>query len=277
MRFPSSGFIFAAFVFMDMSTPAQPSEPRPQPTGLRAPYITPLLLRFGQLIRPREIFRAPTREKMVALTFDDGPSARYMADVLDVLEHEKVKATFFLVGDRIAVHSDPGSARRRANVQRAAQDGHEIAFHGWKHQSVGKSNERAFTDDLERFRAELAELIPAPPQSRVRFFRPPFGHMSGYVHRVMKAGKMRVVEADVLPGDLYFFPSYYLEDEQRAVDRVRRSVRPGSVICLHIGEDLGRQDSVYDAVNAGRIVATLIPSLRNDGYRFARMSELAPP
>jgi hypothetical protein len=97
--------------------------------------------------------------------------------------------------------------------------------------------------------------------------------MKGYGYRVMARESMRVVEADVLPGDGYFFPDYFLEDEKRAVDRVLREARPGSVICLHVGEDLGRRDSVYDAVNAGRIVTALVPRLR-DRFHLVRMSEL---
>ncbi len=228
-------------------------------------------------MRSNEIFHVPTRERVIALTFDDGPSAKYMAEVLDVLDREHVKATFFLVGDRLVTASGEGAAQRRANIQRAVRDGHEIAFHGWNHQSVAKSNEQAFIEDLRKFRTELAALVPTSSHCDIRFFRPPFGVTKDFVHRVMSRESMRVVEADVLPGDRYFIPDYFLEDENRAVKRVAREVRPGSVVCLHIGEDLGRNDSVYDAVNAGRIVAQLIPRLRHDGFRFASMSELVAP
>jgi peptidoglycan/xylan/chitin deacetylase (PgdA/CDA1 family) len=225
-------------------------------------------------MRPDEIFRVPVRANVIALTFDDGPSATYMAEVLDVLDRERVKGTFFLVGDRMAATSGEGAHQRRANVQRAARDGHEIAFHGWKHESVAKSNEQAFTEDLRRFRMELNELAPGANHGSIRFFRPPFGATREFVFRVTRRLSMRVVEADVLPGDRYFFPAYFLEDEKRAVDRVVREVRPGSVVCLHIGEDLGQKDSVYNAVNAGWIVSRVIPRLRKQGYRFATVSEL---
>jgi len=252
----------------------QPAAPASQPAGLRAPYFTPLLLRLGQVMRANEIFRVPTRERVIALTFDDGPSAKYMAEVLDVLDREHVKATFFLVGDRLVTASDEGAAQRRANDQREMRDGQEIAFDGGKHQSVAKSNEQAFIADLRKFRTELAEMVPASSHCDIRFFRPPFGVTKDFVHRVMSRESMRVVEADVLPGDRYFFPDYFLEDESRAVNRVAREARPGSVVCLHIGENLGRNDSVYDAVNAGRIVTQLIPRLRHDGFHFAGMSDL---
>ncbi len=226
--------------------------------------------------RRKEIWRIKTDEKVVALTFDDGPSTQPFADVLAVLKRESVRATFFLLGDRMAEGSDLGSRARRTLVRQAAEDGHELAFHGWEHQSVSQVRDPGFTAALQNFRAELAKLMAPGNVPTVRFFRPPFGHIEPSIHRVMKREKMRVVEADVLPGDRYFFPDYFLEDERRVVPRILREVRPGSIICLHVGEDLGRQDSVYDAVHAGRIVATIIPELRRLGYRFATMSELVP-
>ena len=247
-----------------------------QPQGFRSPYLMPAIIRIGSTFRPKEIWRIKTDEKVVALTFDDGPSARFFADVLAVLKREDVRATFFLLGDRVAEGNDAGSPLRRALVQQAAADGHELAFHGWKHQSVSKYRAPALTADLQKFRAELNALLPAEHRAPVRFFRPPFGHIEPYVHRVLKQENMGVVAASILPSDAYLFPSYYLEDERRAVERVVHEVRPGSITCLHIGEDLGRVDSVYDAIHAGAIVAALIPRLRRSGYRFARMSDLVP-
>jgi peptidoglycan/xylan/chitin deacetylase (PgdA/CDA1 family) len=254
-----------------MSTTGTPSF---TPPGIRSPYLTPAFLRLASTFRPKEIWRIKTDEKVVALTFDDGPSARFFGAVLAVLKQEDVRATFFLLGDRVAEGSDAGSNLRRTLVQQAAADGHEPAFHGWKHQSVAKYRAPALTEHLQKFRAELNALLPSADRTPVRFFRPPFGHIEPYVHRVMKQEAMRVVTANILPGDAYFFPSYYLEDDHRAVSRIVAEVRPGSIIALHVGEDLGRNDSVFDAIHAGRIVAAIIPKLRAIGYRFATMSEL---
>ncbi len=246
------------------------------PPGMRSPYLTPMFLRLASAFRPKEIWRIKTDEKVVALTFDDGPSARFFGDVLAALKQGDVRATFFLLGDRVAEGSDTGSPLRRTLVQQTASDGHELAFHGWKHQSVAKYRAPTLTEHLQKFRAELKALLPIADRAPVRFFRPPFGHIEPYVHRVMKQEKMRVVTASILPGDAYFFPSYYLEDEQRAVARILAEVRPGSIVALHVGEDLGRNDAVYDAIHAARIVAAVIPELRRLGYRFATMSELVP-
>lgn len=246
------------------------------PSGLRSPYLTPALLRLASTFRPKEIWRINTDEKVVALTFDDGPSTRFFAEVLGVLKKAEVRATFFLLGDRVAEGSDAGSPLRRTLVQQAAADGHELAFHGWKHQSVSQYRAPALTDHLQNFRTELQALLPSADRTPIRFFRPPFGHIEPYVHRVMKHEKMRVVTASILPGDAWFFPGYYLEDEHRAVARILAEVRPGSIIALHVGEDLGRKDRVFDALHAGRIVASVIPPLQSRGYRFATMSELVP-
>jgi peptidoglycan/xylan/chitin deacetylase (PgdA/CDA1 family) len=248
----------------------------PTRTGFRMPYVTPALLRVARTFRRKEVWRIETSEKIVALTFDDGPSARAFAEVLAVLKEHDVLATFFLLGDRVAEGSDDGSALRRAHVRQAVEEGHEIAFHGWKHQSVSKYRAPALASDLEKFRAELKTLLDPLPSPPVRFFPPPLGHIEPYVHRVMKQERMRVVQTDVLPGDRSFFPSHFAEDKERAVERILRETIPGSIICLHVGEDLGRRDAVYDCPDAASIVAAIIPELRRRGYRFARLAELIP-
>ncbi|MCL6548927.1 MAG: polysaccharide deacetylase family protein, partial [Alicyclobacillus sp.] len=71
------------------------------------------------------LYRGNPDERVVALTFDDGPDPRYTPLFLDVLRSARVRATFFLVGERALSHPDL--------VRRMAEEGHEVASHSFRH------------------------------------------------------------------------------------------------------------------------------------------------
>ncbi|GJM70780.1 hypothetical protein HMSSN036_29960 [Paenibacillus macerans] len=74
--------------------------------------------------------------KMVALTFDDGPDKKYTDKVLDILKEHKVKGTFFVVGDRVKQYPDV--------MKRIVQEGHALGNHSWSHSELTKlSKEKA--------------------------------------------------------------------------------------------------------------------------------------
>jgi len=82
-------------------------------------------------------WRVDTTERVVALTFDDGPTPAYTGAVLDALAAHDAKATFFVVGQRVHAHPDL--------VRRAAAAGHEIGNHTWGHADLSTLDERAAT------------------------------------------------------------------------------------------------------------------------------------
>ena len=86
--------------------------------------------------------RASTEEKLVALTFDDGPSGRFTRRLLEGLAQRDAKATFFLCGYRLADYGDEASLIR--------QNGHEVGLHGYSHDSMAKMDERTLRRELEK-------------------------------------------------------------------------------------------------------------------------------
>lgn len=104
----------------------------------------------------------------VALTFDDGPDAGTTPAVLDVLDRYDVRATFFVLGSKVA--ADPSMLRR------LVADGHEVAVHGWVHRRMLWQSPGAVVADLVR----TSELIARVSDGTVpRWFRPPYGVLSG--------------------------------------------------------------------------------------------------
>lgn len=104
------------------------------------------------------------RSDHVALTFDDGPDPVSTPAILDLLRATGARATFFLVGERIARASDV--------VQRILDEGHEIGVHGWRHRYMFTSSPR-----LARCLAAISDVV-GPSHPRPRWFRPPYGVLS---------------------------------------------------------------------------------------------------
>jgi peptidoglycan-N-acetylglucosamine deacetylase len=107
------------------------------------------------------ICRVRTPERIIALTFDDGPSLEHTADVLALLERNDATATFFMVGSE---------AVERPELVRAVVDsGHEIGDHTWSHPHLDAIPEGAATDEISRMREVLQAF------GDVRYERMPYG------------------------------------------------------------------------------------------------------
>lgn len=106
---------------------------------------------------------APRRPGELAITFDDGPNPAWTPQLLDVLERQNVKATFFLVGSY--------AQREPALVRRIVDEGHVIGNHSWSHPNLALTATTRVQEELRRTSVVLEEMTGGP----VRYFRPPFG------------------------------------------------------------------------------------------------------
>ena len=90
--------------------------------------------------------------KNVALTFDDGPTSKVTPKILDVLEKENVKATFFVVGKHVKEHPESG--------KRAYEEGHFIANHGYSHNnSLLYKSEESFRNEILNTDEEFTNAV----------------------------------------------------------------------------------------------------------------------
>ena len=188
--------------------------------------------------------RADRNSKLIALTFDDGPSGRYTRALLDGLEARKTKATFFLCGYRM--EQDP------VLTERIFAEGHEIGLHGYSHKCMRDMCQADIAQELERAMALL------PDGCRVSFLRSPGGLCSKYVRAAAEDLSLSVLSWSVDPRDWATHNAAAIEKE------VISHVRDGDVILLHDMSD----SSVQAAL-------TIIDELEEAGYRFVTVSELA--
>lgn len=194
-----------------------------------------------------------TREKRLALTFDDGPHPRHTPKLLDLLAAKGLRATFFVVGRRVR--------RFRDVLTRAAEAGHEIGNHGDHHVPLSILPPPLIRRELD----VCGRLVEEITGRRPRFVRPPMGWINDVVLNTVRDMGYEPVLGSIHPQD----------SRQPGLEvilrRVRRRIEPGAVIILHdggwrVGVDRGQTIAAVDI---------LTDELLAEGYRFETLSELA--
>jgi peptidoglycan/xylan/chitin deacetylase (PgdA/CDA1 family) len=194
----------------------------------------------------RVTFRTSPLDRVVALTFDDGPTVAWTPLVLSMLASHQAKATFFLVGDRVL--ANPGLARA------AAAAGHELGNHTWTHSDLTRHGSAFIADSLQRTHNVIEEVTGATP----RLLRPPWG-------RIDSVG---LAACTRLHYDVILWSEHVTGSDATAdVTRIQRVVTPGTIVLAHDG---GREPNRHLI----RAVDTLVASLRRADYTFVTVSEL---
>ncbi len=192
-------------------------------------------------------------DRVVALTFDDGPNEPYTSRLLDLLGERDVRATFFEVGR--CVRRFPQTARR------VVADGHVLGNHSYSH-----SFHRYLSQPAQRREIGLAQTILADVAGvRPALYRPPWlCHWPWVLHSIDAAGLTPVSGVFGHPAEIFQPPA------ARMADAAIRLARPGTMIIFHDGVESrgGRRDQSVAAIGP------LIDRLRDDGYRFATVDEL---
>lgn len=247
------------------ATPAAPAgvePPRPVgPNRLPVRPAPPAWVRHGRTARAagaeREVARAAsvrilwgarTDDRVVALTFDDGPSREYTPAVLDVLAAAGARATFFVVGQRVRRFPDL--------VRRQLAEGHEVGNHTDGHDDLARLTEEQARATIGR----AADAVTAAAGVTPRLLRPPFGHLSGAA----------VAAAGALGVDVALWTSALDEvslTPEGNVAAVLDGLRPGGVVLAHDHGDARR------AVGLAALPG-LLAGLQDAGYATVTVSEL---
>ncbi|WP_394620470.1 polysaccharide deacetylase family protein [Lentzea sp. JNUCC 0626] len=198
---------------------------------------------FGNLVD-----RVETNDKIVALTFDDGPDPAGAEQVLDLLEAEEIPATFFLMGRDLAAHPELG--------KKIAEAGHEIGNHTYNHQRMIGVSAETVAREVEDTDAEIRKT----GYSGDIHFRPPNGKKLFELPRYLEKHDRTTVMWDVEP-DSAGSPS-----AQEIAQQTLREVKPGSIILLH--PMYGAREQTRQALKP------VIVGLKERGYRFLTVSAL---
>jgi peptidoglycan/xylan/chitin deacetylase (PgdA/CDA1 family) len=196
------------------------------------------------------VHRVRTTEKVVALTYDDGPHPVYTPQILSILRKYRVKATFFMIGKNMDKYPEI--------VRRVVADGHAIGNHTYTHPSDINADSRAQAKgEMEACEKTIERLTGR----RSYLFRPPKGFMDEIVYSAAKRMGYRTILWTVC-ADNHTAPTPRL-----MADRVLSQVRPGAIVLIHDGYLPIRWKDV-------RATPLIIEGLRREGYRFVTIPEL---
>lgn len=189
-----------------------------------------------QRLLPGYVWRMPTKEKALYLTFDDGPIPEVTPWVLDTLRGFDARATFFCVGENVQRHPDI--------FKRILAEGHAVGNHTHQHLNGWKTNTSVYLQNIKT----CAGLVTS------NLFRPPYGRLMSDQAAALRK-QYRIVMWDVLSGD--FDQSIRPE---KCWDNIRRYARPGSIVVLH--------DSLKAEGNIRYALPALLEYFSGEGWRF---------
>jgi len=183
--------------------------------------------------------------KCVALTFDDGPSP-FDDRLLQILKDNDAKATFFLIGNKVA--ANPAGAKRIADA------GMEIGNHTWEHPNMATLP----MEDIAAQFSKANDAITAATGRAPTLYRPAGGLSTDAVRQTASTFGLAEILWDVIPFD-------WANDSNTAATRslLMTQIKPGSVVLFH--------DTYSSTVD---LVYQFIPVLKANGYRMVTVSEL---
>ncbi len=180
-------------------------------------------------------------KKVIALTFDDGPSY-YTDQILKLLQKEEVTATFFLIGNKIN--------RYQETVQTMLKNGNEIGNHSFSHKWLTKLDDDDLQEEIILTQDTIKNLTGFTP----RVFRPTYGAVNDDLkHQVNLTPIMWTVDSS----------DWKIKNANTIANRVLESCQDTSIILMH---DTHKRS--YEALKI------IIPSLKEQGYQFVTASEL---
>src|SRR5256884_9454731 len=182
----------------------------------------------------------------IALTFDDGPSAKLTPKLLDLLAAHHIKATFFVIGDNVAENPDI--------VAREVREGHEIANHSWSHPNLAKMSDAGVRDQLHK----TEDAIRSASGNRPTLLRPPYGSITARQKKwINQEFGYKIVLWDVDPLD------WRRPGSNVVCNRILKNTRAGSIVLAH-------------DIHPGTIEAMpcVLNQLEAKGFKFVTVSEL---
>ena len=195
------------------------------------------------------IYRVSTEEKKVALTFDvNWAENEHIYDILDVLNQNNAKGTFFIMGGWIN-YSD----ENREKLMKISEGGHEIGNHSYIHPSFTKISHERMADEIK----QTEDIVYAATGSKTKLFRFPSGDYNEDALEYVRRLGYECIQWDVDSID------YKEEGAEVEYNRVMKNIKEGSIILFH-------NNAKYTPQNLNKIITKLM----QEGYEFVTVSEL---
>ena len=193
-----------------------------------------------------------TNEKIVALTFDDGPDEVFTPQILDILKKYNIKATFYVIGEKVQYN--------KKIIRREYEEGHEIGNHTFTHINAAKKSRAEIESEVTKTQEAIKEVTGEYPT----LFRPPYRALSRDLCQTVKSKNMNIILWSNIDVRDWSNPGV-----NSIVSTIENKVENGNIIILHDYNTVRNDKS--QTIQALEIV---IPKLKEKGYKFVTISEL---
>lgn len=199
--------------------------------------------------------KVETKERVIALTFDDGPYGLYTRELVQLLKQKNVPATFFMVGENMRLQ--PELVRLAAE----APQRHQLALHAGQHKDLLKLSSKELKENIDQGKSAFRDILGYEPT----MMRPPHGFKDWRVMSVIKEAQLEAVNWSIIPRD------WTNPGAEVIAARVIEQAEPGAIVLLHDGDSPARKASRRQTIEA---TALIIDELRLQGYQFVTVEEL---
>lgn len=198
--------------------------------------------------QPRLLDKISTDNKVIALTFDDGPDGDNILDLLHILDGNNIKCTFFLTGRVVETFPDYSNM--------IIQQGHEIGNHSYSHTKLDQLSKDSIKAEIIKTEKAMTNILGVDPKP---LFKSPYNVYNKNILDVLgNLGYNYVVSASTITAD---FSGDSVEDTSA---KIINSVKPGAILLMHIS----RSSHAIEAL------PLIIKGIENIGYRLTTVSEL---
>lgn len=213
--------------------------------------IFPALMAYGSTVIGsgyyiETVCTGNTKEKIIALTFDDGPEPLHTEKILDVLKQNEIHAAFFFIGNKMEKYPDV--------VKRVVAEGHLIGNHSYSHHRYFDLFPRQkMVSELQQTN-NIAERITG---KKLKFFRPPYGVTTPVLAKAINALNFTTIGWNIRSLDTV------INDPSRLLNRIAQRLHSGGILLLHDTAPITQ-----------RSLQKIIDRIGQQGYSFARLDQL---
>ena len=188
----------------------------------------------------------PSSEKVVYLTFDDGPIPEVTDWTLFILKEYNAKATFFCIGENITKHPKL--------FKQIQEEGHSVGNHTYNHLNGWHSSTEDFIQNVDLCEKEISNFSDEN-NAELPLFRPPYGKLNRKQFTLLKERGYKVIMWDILSADFDTTIS-----PEKCAENVLKNIQPGSIIIFH--------DSLKASKNLKYALPQTLAYLKKNGFEM---------
>ena len=191
------------------------------------------------------------KDKVIALTFDDGPHPKYTNEILNILNKYDAKATFFVLGKFAEAYPEI--------IKRQWEEGHEIGNHTYSHININKVSKEKLQEEYEK----TQNIIYSLTKNKPKLFRPPYGSFDEKTMDIVEMHNSIIVLWSAHQDS----KDWSNPEVEQIVNTTLSNIKNGDIILFH--------DYVYyDESHTVEALNRILPELKNRGYKFVTISQL---